>query len=133
MVCNHVRAMCSDNSCFERCREIELACANFTCEGMKSYRGKLSYLPADAMTSSFPTSDDSAAGEDNNSVVRTSLLPPLASPVPDSWKTVDTEFILVGAVYQSHLAKDNRMAVHSTLDDGLIHLLWVKTGISRLG
>ena len=102
-------------------------------EGMKSYRGKLSYLPADAVTSSSSNSDSNNSGDDNSAAIETPLLPPLNSPVPDNWITVDTEFILVGAVYQSHLAKDNRMAVHSKLNDGHIHLLWVKTGISRIG
>jgi hypothetical protein len=98
---------------------------------MKSYRGRLSYLPANDNLLQSLIADNGDA--DDDSAVKTSLLPPLDSPVPDNWIVVDGEFILVGAVYQSHLAKDNRMAVNSKLNDGLIHLCWIKTGISRLG
>ena len=99
---------------------------------MKSYRGKLSYLPATEESLSMLRSD--GFEEDmERSVIKTPLLPPLDTPLPDNWVTLDSKFILAGAVYQSHLAKDNRMAVDSRLDDGLIHLFWVKTGISRLG
>jgi sphingosine kinase len=61
-----------------------------------------------------------------------SLLVPLDQPVPSDWVVVPEEdFVLMLAMYQSHLAKDLYAAPDSTLDDGLIHLIYVRAGISR--
>nr|XP_057934932.1 sphingosine kinase 1 [Doryrhamphus excisus] len=61
-----------------------------------------------------------------------SLLPPLDVPPPSNWVVVPEEdFVLVLAVYQSHLAEDLLAAPDATLDDGVIHLFYVKAGISR--
>lgn len=61
-----------------------------------------------------------------------SLLPGLDQPVPESWTVVKEEdFVLVLAIYQSHLAEDLWMAPGATTDDGLIHLFYVTAGISR--
>lgn len=61
-----------------------------------------------------------------------SLLPPLEQPVPSSWVVVPEEdFVLMLAMYQSHLAADLLAAPEATLDDGLIHLFYVRAGISR--
>ncbi|CAL9700454.1 unnamed protein product [Knipowitschia caucasica] len=61
-----------------------------------------------------------------------SLLPPLDQPVSSNWVVVpEEEFVLMLAMYQSHLAEDLFAAPDSTLEDGLIHLTYVKAGISR--
>lgn len=61
-----------------------------------------------------------------------SLLPPLDQPVPGNWVVVQEEdFVLVLAIYQSHLAEDLLAAPDASLDDGLIHLFYVRAGISR--
>lgn len=61
-----------------------------------------------------------------------SLLAGLDQPVPDSWTVVKEEdFVLVLAVYQSHLAEDLWTAPGATADDGIIHLFYVTAGISR--
>ncbi|GAA6080884.1 sphingosine kinase 1 [Tachysurus ichikawai] len=61
-----------------------------------------------------------------------SLLVPLDQPVPTHWSVVKEEdFVLVMAVYQSHLAEDLIAAPASRLEDGTIHLMYVKAGISR--
>ncbi|XP_076871977.1 sphingosine kinase 1-like [Brachyhypopomus gauderio] len=61
-----------------------------------------------------------------------SLLVPLDQPVPAHWTVVpDEAFVLVLAVYQSHLAEDLLAAPASRLEDGVIHLMYVKAGISR--
>lgn len=60
------------------------------------------------------------------------LLNPLNQPVPKHWTVVqDEDFVLVVALYQSHLAEDMLAAPASRLDDGIIHLIYVKAGISR--
>lgn len=42
----------------------------------------------------------------------------------------DEDFVVVVAMYQSHLAEDMFAAPASRLDDGIIHLIYVKAGIS---
>ncbi|AWP05877.1 putative sphingosine kinase 1 [Scophthalmus maximus] len=61
-----------------------------------------------------------------------SLLVPLDQPLPSDWVVVQEEdFVLVLAMYQSHLAEDLMAAPEATLDDGVIHLFYVRAGISR--
>lgn len=61
-----------------------------------------------------------------------SLLPGLDQPVPESWTVVKEEdFVLVLAIYQSHLAEDLWTAPGAMADDGVIHLFYVTAGISR--
>ncbi|CAG5947268.1 unnamed protein product [Menidia menidia] len=61
-----------------------------------------------------------------------SLLPPLDRAVPGDWTVVKEEdFVLVLAMYQSHLAEDLLAAPDAGPDDGVIHLFYVRAGISR--
>ncbi|KAM9298802.1 sphingosine kinase 2 [Gastrophryne carolinensis] len=62
---------------------------------------------------------------------RDDLLPSLSEPLPMSWVTVEGEFVLVLGIYQTHLGADLFTAPFSYFDDGLIHLFFVKAGISR--
>ncbi|XP_025063571.1 sphingosine kinase 2 [Alligator sinensis] len=59
------------------------------------------------------------------------LLVPLGQPVPPSWVTVEDDFVLVLAIYQTHLGADLLTAPFACLSDGLIHLCFVKAGVSR--
>ncbi|KAI5624193.1 sphingosine kinase 2, partial [Silurus asotus] len=60
------------------------------------------------------------------------LLPPLDQPLPTrDWVTIEGDFVLVLAIYQSHLGADLFAAPHAQFDDGLIHLTFVRAGISR--
>lgn len=61
-----------------------------------------------------------------------SLLVPLDQPLPANWVVVPEEdFVLMLAMYQSHLAEDLLAAPDAILDDGVIHLFYVRAGISR--
>ena len=101
---------------------------------MKRYRGKLSYLPVNADSLAQLAAAEADDEDDDAGPVRTSLLTSLDKPVPDNWVTIDEEFVLVGAIYQSHLAKDNLMASSAKLSDGLIHLVWTKSSMAtRIG
>ncbi|KAG7486997.1 sphingosine kinase 1 [Solea senegalensis] len=61
-----------------------------------------------------------------------SVLLPLDQPLPSSWVVVQEEdFVLVLAMHQSHLAEDLLAAPEATVDDGIIHLFYVRAGISR--
>lgn len=60
------------------------------------------------------------------------LLPGLDQPLPASWRVVeDEDFVLVLAIYQSHLSEDLVAVPGATADDGVIHLLYIRAGISR--
>ncbi|XP_077431170.1 sphingosine kinase 2 isoform X2 [Vanacampus margaritifer] len=65
-------------------------------------------------------------------VPRDDLLPPLDQPLPTrDWITIEGDFVLVLALYQSHLGADLHAAPQARFDDGLIHLTFVRAGISR--
>lgn len=60
------------------------------------------------------------------------LIPGLDEPVPESWTVVKEEdFVLVLAIYQSHLAEDLWAVPGALAEDGVIHLFYVTAGISR--
>ncbi|XP_061446934.1 sphingosine kinase 2 isoform X2 [Rhineura floridana] len=59
------------------------------------------------------------------------LLTPLDQPVPKSWVTMEDDFVSVLAIYQTHLGADLLMAPFACFNDGLIHLCFIKAGISR--
>ncbi|RUS71828.1 hypothetical protein EGW08_020413 [Elysia chlorotica] len=65
------------------------------------------------------------------SPVPTPLLPPLAEPLPDSWVSVDGDFVLVMAAYQTHLGSDMLAAPDARLQDGLINLMMIRKGVSK--
>ena len=59
------------------------------------------------------------------------LLPPLDEPVPNDWVTLDGDFVSICAAYQTHLGSDLIMAPGAHLNDGLIHLVLVHSGITK--
>ncbi|XP_014817665.1 PREDICTED: sphingosine kinase 2-like [Calidris pugnax] len=59
------------------------------------------------------------------------LLVPLGQPVPPGWVTLEGDFVLVLAIYQSHLGAELVAAPRARPDDGLIHLCYVRAGVSR--
>uniref|UniRef100_A0A1A9WZ90 sphingosine kinase n=1 Tax=Glossina brevipalpis TaxID=37001 RepID=A0A1A9WZ90_9MUSC len=61
-----------------------------------------------------------------------SSLPSLNSSLPESWNTIEGEFIMVHAAYTTHLAADCLFAPDSQLNDGIIYLVIIRTGISRV-
>lgn len=126
---------------------------------LRVYKGKLSYLPAEESPSPARSNSSSVCSHSNcqNHLVHNScnsnnahkpnrtseppvttrgphdsLLVPLDQPVPAHWTVVKEEdFVLVMAVYQSHLAEDLIAAPASRLQDGVLHLIYVRAGISR--
>uniref|UniRef100_A0A4W5K4L6 Sphingosine kinase 1 n=1 Tax=Hucho hucho TaxID=62062 RepID=A0A4W5K4L6_9TELE len=93
---------------------------------LRVYQGRLAYLPA-------PPSTPQNSSLFNQKGPPDSLLADLEQPVPEHWTVVNEEdFVLVLAMFQSHLAEDLFAAPGATADDGFIHLLYVRAGISRL-
>uniref|UniRef100_A0A3B4Z6Z9 Sphingosine kinase 1 n=1 Tax=Stegastes partitus TaxID=144197 RepID=A0A3B4Z6Z9_9TELE len=93
---------------------------------LRVYKGKLAYLPASSLTPAPVLATKAPAGPPD------SLLVPLDQPLPANWVVVPEEdFVLMLAMYQSHLAEDLLAAPDAALDDGVIHLFYVRAGISR--
>ena len=59
-------------------------------------------------------------------------VPPLSSAVPPDWVTVDDDFVLVSAVYLTHISEDMIVAPDSRLSDGLIYLFMIRAPVSRV-
>lgn len=64
--------------------------------------------------------------------IETPLLVPLTEPVPATWTTVEDDFVAVIGLYQTHIAQDMVAAIDSKLDDGLIHLMFMRGNASRM-
>ncbi|SPP77124.1 sphingosine kinase 2 [Drosophila guanche] len=63
----------------------------------------------------------------------TSSLPELDEPLPEDegWLVEEGEFIMMHAVYQSHLGIDCHFAPKAQMNDGTIYLILIRGGISR--
>lgn len=61
----------------------------------------------------------------------TPLLPGLNEPVPSGWVTIEDDFVLVLAMYQTHLNSELIPTPKCKFDDGMIHLLIVRSSITR--
>ncbi|XP_036600735.1 sphingosine kinase 2 [Trichosurus vulpecula] len=59
------------------------------------------------------------------------LLPPLGSPLPPGWVTLEGDFVLILAQSPSHLGADLVAVPNAQFGDGLVHLCWVRGGVSR--
>ncbi|XP_032870213.1 LOW QUALITY PROTEIN: sphingosine kinase 2-like [Amblyraja radiata] len=62
---------------------------------------------------------------------RDDLLPPPGAPLPQDWVTVEGDFVLVLAIYQSHLGAELMTVPPAQFAQGAIHLCYVMAGISR--
>ncbi|KAM9780492.1 sphingosine kinase 1 [Neosynchiropus ocellatus] len=121
-------------------------------EARRHSRGKPHLLPSSApppsLCSSVPAPNQTSRLDGNGTVsdqnavtgqkpdpsssLVDSLLPELDQPLPETWTVVKEEdFVLVLAIYQSHLAEDLWTAPGALADDGVIHLFYVTAGISR--
>ncbi|NXJ58853.1 SPHK1 kinase, partial [Spizaetus tyrannus] len=110
---------------------------------LHTYRGRLGDTPSDGATEvhgvtsrhgdapgpASPPKDASPPSPAGGPV--DDLLVPLGQPVPPSWVTLEGDFVLVLAIYQSHLGAELVAAPRARPDDGLIHLCYVRAGVSR--
>ncbi|XP_055689294.1 sphingosine kinase 2 [Lutzomyia longipalpis] len=60
-----------------------------------------------------------------------SKIPALTTPVPDTWTTIEGDFVMVHAAYQTHLSTDCHFATSAKLNDGIIWLCIIRGGVSR--
>ncbi|XP_061567577.1 sphingosine kinase 1-like [Cololabis saira] len=96
--------------------------------GTNSNRNTIANSSSSAITNKRPETQN----DNETAAAADSLLPDLDQPVPEGWTVVKEEdFVLVLAIYQSHLAEDLWTVPGAMADDGLIHLFYVTAGISR--
>ncbi|XP_006886421.1 PREDICTED: sphingosine kinase 1 [Elephantulus edwardii] len=94
---------------------------------LRIYQGRLAYLPARGAISGMPTSP----GPDTRGLAST-FLAPLDKPVPAHWTVVpEQEFVLVVVLLHSHLGSDMFAAPMGRCDTGVMHLFYVRAGVSR--
>ncbi|XP_044155651.1 sphingosine kinase 1 [Bufo gargarizans] len=102
---------------------------------LRTYRGRLSYLPAISSCETRDTTSDmkcSSADSTEPQVLEDSLVVPLDQPVPSHWHTVEDQFVLVLALYQSHLGAEHFTApMVKGSGEGNIHLFYATSRISR--
>ncbi|KAM9391660.1 sphingosine kinase 1 [Pholidichthys leucotaenia] len=97
------------------------------CNSTNSNHNTITYSPDNDITTKRPETQS-----DKTRAPMDSLLPGLDQPVPESWTVVKEEdFVLVLAIYQSHLAENLWTVPGAMADDGVIHLFYVTAGISR--
>lgn len=102
--------------------------SNYGCISTNSNYNTMAKSSSSAITNKRPETQD----DNKTTVAVDSLLPDLDQPVPEGWTVVKEEdFVLVLAIYQSHLAEDLWTVPGAMADDGLIHLFYVTAGISR--
>ena len=73
-----------------------------------------------------PPVGHSSSPERSRNKIPTPLLPPLSEPVPSDWVTIEDDFVLFLASYQSHLGNDYCAHPESTFNDGAIYLAFVR-------
>nr|XP_016939128.1 sphingosine kinase 1 [Drosophila suzukii] len=74
-----------------------------------------------------------AANADFAEKVPTGTIPGLQVPLQgtENWVCEDGDFVMVHAAYTTHLSSDVFFAPESRLDDGLIYLVIIRSGVSR--
>ena len=77
---------------------------------LRKNRAVLSYLPAESTPSAAP---------------------PLDSPVPSDWVTIDDTFVQIYSAFQTHISSTAIFAPNATFDDGLIWLVFIRGDVSR--
>ncbi|KAL2764612.1 sphingosine kinase 1 isoform 2, partial [Daubentonia madagascariensis] len=94
---------------------------------LRTYRGRLAYLPVERAVSKTPTSP--ALVQQGPVDVH---LVPLEEPVPSHWTVVpDQDFVLVLVLLHSHLGSEMFAAPMGRCAAGVMHLFYVRAGVSR--
>ncbi|CAH1794279.1 unnamed protein product [Owenia fusiformis] len=72
------------------------------------------------------------AGDTPHRMIPLDLLPAIDQPVPSSWKSYEFETYSFSALFQTHLNQMTYGIPHASLDDGIIHIFYIKTSGNRL-
>uniref|UniRef100_A0A8C5KA80 Sphingosine kinase 1 n=1 Tax=Jaculus jaculus TaxID=51337 RepID=A0A8C5KA80_JACJA len=94
---------------------------------LRIYQGQLAYLPVGGAVSKMSASPPEA----RQGPVDTHLVP-LGEPVPSHWTVVpDQDFVLVLVLLHTHLASNMFTAPMGRCAAGVMHLFYVRAGVSR--
>ncbi|CAI9579046.1 unnamed protein product [Staurois parvus] len=96
---------------------------------LRTYSGRLSFLPGSSSTAEM---ESGGSPPTDGTLLEDHLLVPLDQPVPSHWHTVEDQFVLVLALYQSHLGAEHFAApMFKGPGEGHIHLYYATSRISR--
>nr|XP_020018081.1 sphingosine kinase 1 isoform X2 [Castor canadensis] len=94
---------------------------------LRIYQGQLAYLPVGSVVSKPPASSTLV----HQGPMDTHLVP-LGEPVPSHWTVVpEQDFVLVLALLHTHLGSEMFMAPMGRCASGVMHLFYVRAGVSR--
>ncbi|KAK7070757.1 Sphingosine kinase 2 [Halocaridina rubra] len=77
-------------------------------------------------TTSLESTDNFKSGDLSSNGRSNYLQPKLQEPVPEDWETIEDDFVILYACYQTHMGSDIFLAPEATLNDGVIWLLLVR-------
>lgn len=89
---------------------------------------QLSAVTVNGESYDIPNSSEKTCSD----AAQSSLLPPINQPLPSNWIVVEGDFIMVYASHQTHLGTDVFFAPDAKLDDGLMWLVIIQAGVSRV-
>ncbi|XP_042208148.1 sphingosine kinase 1-like isoform X3 [Homarus americanus] len=69
---------------------------------------------------------ENESNRDNHALTDDCLIPDLNEPVPEDWETIEDNFIMVHATYQSHIATDAFIAPEATPNDGIMWIMMIR-------
>ena len=122
--------------------------------GLRIYRGKLSYLPVEdekvgnhflvegkkgvvnmgascmQEEQAFPAGMESCFSDGVGPL--DTMLSPLGEQLTGKWKVIDGEFVLACPLLLSHLNSETLAGPEAKFGDGLLHILYIQGGISRM-
>jgi hypothetical protein len=75
--------------------------------------------------------DDNVILDSYAGTVPTPLLPARDQEPPSNWVTIDGDFVMVLAAYQTHLGKAVFVQPGCRFDEGCMHLSFIRKGVSR--
>ncbi|XP_062890982.1 sphingosine kinase 2-like [Mobula hypostoma] len=95
------------------------------------HEGAAVLRPREGMEAGSPRKGTPSGGTPHRDLPADHLLAPLDCPVPGGWRTLEGDFVLVLAVYQSHLGSELVAAPFARFADRALHLIYVRAGLSR--
>lgn len=108
---------------------------------LKIYRGRVSFLPADSHANYRPKDASIKLTQNNyetqpNQIVNTKFpfkyLRPFNEPVPNDWLIIEENFVLFLIMNLPILTNDFSATPQAKTSDGCMHMIFIKSGISKL-
>ena len=88
---------------------------------LRKYPGTFSYLPEEEGVGGGGNYWEGGHKKEEEPTL--SLLPPLDSPLPTNWKTIEGNWVMIWAMNVTHASGKDFVAPSAELDDGLFHVV----------